>query len=111
MHITHYKKLITNLPFVAGHDDIELVPPDTPTDPWIIRSVRIFDREADNETRPDLIDIVVECKLHTPQGKLKSVSKALTLNVLDVDDNSPESQESKLNIELKTGIVAAVSLK
>lgn len=99
---------------LTGHDDIELVSPDIPSDPWIIKSIRSFDRdlsETDNGTRPDLLNLTIECKIHTPQGYSNSVTKDLTLHILDMNDNAPEPQEPELVIPLEGDIVSQVSFK
>lgn len=88
------------------------MPPDIPSDPWIIKSIRSFERdvsETDNGTRPDLLNVTVECNIHTHQGYIRSVSKDITLHILDVNDNAPESQEPELVIPLEGDIVSQVS--
>lgn len=79
-----------------------------------MKSTRTFDRdiaELDNGTRPDAIGVVVECRLNTPHGSVKTVSKGFTVQVLDVDDNPPESQEQELIIHLKSDVVMKVGLR
>lgn len=98
--------------FFSGGDGVELVPPGVPTDPWTLRTTRSLDRDirdVDNGTRPDLINVIVECKLHSPQGNVNSISRGFVVHVLDVDDNPPESQEPELIIQLKSDVVLKAS--
>lgn len=95
---------------ILENDDIELIPPDAPSGPWNIKSTRTFDRDTGgNGTGHDLINAIVECKLRTPQGEVKTVSKGFTVYVLDIDDNPPESQEPELIIHLNSNVVMRVS--
>lgn len=99
--------------FLPGQNNVELIPPEAPFDTWNIRTARTFDRDivdTDNATRPDLINVIVECKVQTPRGEIRTVSKDFNVHVLDVDDNAPQSQEPELSIRLKSNFVLKVGL-
>lgn len=98
--------------YLTGNNDIELVPPDIRSDPWLIRTTRSFDRdvsETDNGTRPDMLNVVIECKLYTHQATSKKISKAFVVYILDEDDNAPKPQEPEIIIQLNNNVVSRVS--